>query len=90
TKLFIIGGEKVRKTHYDITMPTSMPSFMSLICLIMVININRISLSYTIPSTSTQLYVVPFPSLFGVNGDGSRAHPFSSLQQALDHIELKY
>ncbi|CAF1354934.1 unnamed protein product [Adineta steineri] len=71
-------------------MPTSMPSFMSLVCLIMVININRISLSYTIPSTSTQLYVVPFPSLFGVNGDGSRAHPFSSLQQALDHIELNY
>ena len=35
----------------------------------------------------TGLYVVPFPSLIGNDGDGSRSHPYSSLQQALDHVE---
>lgn len=35
----------------------------------------------------SQLYVVPFPSLLGHNGNGSLTHPYSSLQQALDHIE---
>jgi parallel beta-helix repeat protein len=34
--------------------------------------------------------VVPFQSIFGNDGDGSFAHPYSSLQQALDHIELEY
>ncbi len=38
----------------------------------------------------TQLYIVPFPSLIGNNGNGSLAHPYSSLQQALDHIERDY
>jgi hypothetical protein len=36
------------------------------------------------------LYVVPFPSLIGNNSDGSLAHPYISLQQALDHIERDY
>jgi hypothetical protein len=35
----------------------------------------------------TELYVVPFPSLIANNSDGSRTHPYASLQQALDHIE---
>ena len=39
---------------------------------------------------STQLYVVPFPSLLGDDGDGSLAHPYVSLQQALDHIKGHY
>jgi len=41
-------------------------------------------------SSSHQLYVVPFPSLIGNDSDGSLAHPYSSLQQALDHIEHNY
>ena len=41
-------------------------------------------------SESTELYVVPFPALVGDDGDGSLAHPHSSLQQALDHIEREY
>ena len=41
-------------------------------------------------SLSTQLYVVPFPSLLENNCDGSLNHPYSSLQQALDHIERDY
>ena len=40
--------------------------------------------------TIIQLHVVPFPSIFGVDGDGSFAHPYSSLQRALDHIENDY
>ncbi len=39
---------------------------------------------------STELYVVPFPSLIDNNGDGSLAHPYSSLQQALNSIEHDY
>ncbi len=35
-------------------------------------------------------YVVSFPSLIGNDGDGSLSHPYSSLQQALDHIENEY
>jgi hypothetical protein len=30
---------------------------------------------------------VPFPAVFGTDGNGSFAHPYSSLQQALDIIE---
>ena len=37
-----------------------------------------------------ELYVVPFPALIGNDGDGSHIHPYSSLQQALDHIEHAY
>ncbi|CAF2842155.1 unnamed protein product [Rotaria sp. Silwood2] len=43
-----------------------------------------------VSSESAQLYVVPFPSLLGNNNDGSLTHPYSSLQQALDHIERDY
>ncbi len=46
--------------------------------------------SSTITPLSTKLYVVPFPSLIDDNNDGSLAHPYSSLQQALDHIERDY
>ena len=37
-----------------------------------------------------QIYVVPFPSVIGNYGDGSFTRPYSSLQQALDHIEQGY
>jgi hypothetical protein len=43
-----------------------------------------------IQSASIQLYVVPFPSLLDNSSDGSLTHPYSSLQQALDHIERHY
>jgi parallel beta-helix repeat protein len=39
---------------------------------------------------STQLYVVPFATLLGSDANGSRTHPYSSIQQALDHIEGNY
>ena len=39
---------------------------------------------------TAQLYVVPFSSSFSNISDGSRAYPYSSLQQALDHIEQQY
>ncbi|CAF3774388.1 unnamed protein product [Adineta steineri] len=41
-------------------------------------------------SCSIQLYVLPFPTLFNDNADGSRTHPYSSIQQALDHIKRNY
>ncbi len=45
---------------------------------------------YITPPVSTQLYVVPFPSVIGNDGDGSLTQPYSSLQRALDHIENEY
>ena len=49
---------------------------------------DRMKSSGSTSFSSIELYVVPFPSLLG-NGseDGSLAHPYSSLQQALDHVE---
>ena len=42
-------------------------------------------------SQCTQLYVVPFPTLSNDHiSDGSREYPYSSLQQALDHVKLNY
>jgi putative cofactor-binding repeat protein len=41
-------------------------------------------------SLSNQLYVVPFPTVLGNDGNGSFQHPYMSLQQALDHIERDY
>ena len=38
-------------------------------------------------SLLSELYVLPFPSLIINSSDGSRIHPYSSLQQALDHVE---
>ena len=43
-----------------------------------------------IASSSDHLYVVPFPIKHGNGSDGSLAHPYSSLQQALDRIENNY
>jgi parallel beta-helix repeat protein len=40
----------------------------------------------TLPA-STHLYVVPFTSVFANDSDGSFQRPYTSLQQALDHIE---
>ncbi len=42
------------------------------------------------PKSTDQLYVVPFPSLLGNDSNGSLAYPYSSLQQALDHIKHHY
>lgn len=38
----------------------------------------------------TQLYVGPFESLVTNQSDGSLTRPYSSVQQALDHIESDY
>ena len=45
---------------------------------------------HVVPSESSQLYVFPFPLLIGNDGDGSLTRPYSSIQQALDHIEGEY
>ena len=37
-------------------------------------------------SSSIELYVVPFSSLFGNDGDGSLTRPYSSIKQAIDHV----
>ena len=44
----------------------------------------------TASSSTIQVYVVPFLSLTDTDSDGSFAHPYSSLQEALDHIERQY
>ena len=44
----------------------------------------------TVLPVPIQLYVVPFPLLLGNHKDGSLNHPYSSLEQALDHIERHY
>jgi hypothetical protein len=62
---------------------------LSVILLLLIIG-GPIGLFCYIRPLSTQLYVVPFPSLIGNNGDGSLSHPYLSLQQALDHIEREY
>jgi parallel beta-helix repeat protein len=64
--------------------------FVSLLYFLLLIIGDPITSLYITPSLSTQLYVVPFPSFIGNDGDGSLAHPYSSLQQALDHIENEY
>ena len=48
------------------------------------------SLLRSIASSSSDVYVVPFPSSAENNEDGSLARPYSSLQRALDHVEDKY
>ena len=48
------------------------------------------SISSATLTLSKPLYVVPFPSAFDTNGNGSFTHPYTSLQQALDHIERDY
>jgi parallel beta-helix repeat protein len=63
---------------------------MLLLLLSLIIIGDSIGALFNASSLFTQLYVVPFPSLLGNNGDGSLAHPYSSLQQALDHIERDY
>jgi parallel beta-helix repeat protein len=44
----------------------------------------------TSSSLSAHLYVVPFSSLLVDDNNGSLTQPYSSLQQALDHIEREY
>jgi parallel beta-helix repeat protein len=61
-----------------------------LLALILLIIDGPLSSLCSTSSSFTQLYVVPFPSLVGNNSDGSLAYPYSSLQQALDHIERDY
>lgn len=41
-------------------------------------------------SISTELHVVPFASLVDNNNDGSLENPYTSLQQALNHVEGDY
>lgn len=64
--------------------------FISLLSVLILIRSNPIS-SFRLRSLRlTHLYVVPFPSLIGHNGDGSLTRPYSSIQQALNHIEDRY
>ena len=44
----------------------------------------------TKPNVSHQLYVVPFPLRVGEERDGSLRYPYSTLQQAVDHIERTF
>ena len=44
----------------------------------------------TTSQESKHLYVVPFPYLIGHQSDGSLTQPYSSLEQALNHIERDY
>jgi parallel beta-helix repeat protein len=44
----------------------------------------------TKPSASSPLYVVPLPLRIGEERDGSLRYPYSTLQQAMDHIERAY
>jgi parallel beta-helix repeat protein len=60
------------------------------ISLLLFIIAGPIASLYIIPPFSTQLYVFPFTSFFGNDSDGSLEHPYSSLQQALDHVERNY
>ena len=57
-----------------------------LILLSLVINGPLFTLSNALPFRA-DLYVVPFPFLVDSSSDGSRSHPYLSLQQALDHVE---
>ncbi len=62
----------------------------SWLLLIPLITGGTIDTSSNISPISRQWYVVPFPSIIDNNGDGSLAHPYSSLQQALNSIEHDY
>jgi hypothetical protein len=56
--------------------------------LLLLLTLAQLCTSLTIDSSAfTQLYVIPFASLIGDHADGSLTHPYSSIQQALDHIE---
>ena len=61
-----------------------------LVTLLLLILSDPVSSIRVAPSLSTHFYVVPFPSLIGKNSDGSLTRPYSSLQQALGHIESEY
>ena len=70
-------------------MTTASRSMLRLLLLLLIIGDPIGTLSNT-PPLSTQLYVVPLLSLLDNDGDGSLAHPYASLQQALDYIEYDY
>ena len=65
-------------------------SILELLLTLLTIQQSTGTVLYNKPGLVRQLYVVPFPSIFGNDGDGSLVHPYSSLQQALDHIERTY
>ena len=48
-----------------------------------------VSLAFLFHTVSTQFYVVPFASISDGKNDGSIAHPYSSIRQALDHVEQR-
>jgi parallel beta-helix repeat protein len=63
---------------------------MLLLILLLLIIDDPIKLLGMTQPLSSQLYVVPFSSLLDSDSDGSFERPYSSLQQALDHIERNY
>jgi hypothetical protein len=71
-------------------MATTMCQFILLWLVMLLITGSSVHSLRIITSLSTQLYVVPFPTLLGNDADGSLIHPYSSIQQALDYIERNY
>jgi hypothetical protein len=65
-------------------MANNMHQFVLLMLLIIGDSVSSLHIT---TSMSTKLYVVPFATLLGSDADGSLAHPYSSIQQALDHVE---
>ena len=58
--------------------------------MILIIISGLLVLSGAVVFSSSDLYVVPFPTAVDDDGDGSLTQPYSSLQKALDHIETDF
>ncbi len=64
-------------------------AYRSVTLLLLIISGSLIILCSSSP-VSTQLYVVPFPSLIGNDSDGSLTRPYSALKEALHYIERNF
>ena len=67
-----------------------MGSIISLLLLLILVISHHTAALYIQPQESSQLYVVPFPTILGNESNGSLQRPYSSLQQALDRIARNY
>ena len=91
TILSFLCSYKVTGSIEMISIRCQCKSIVWLILMIITIQDRIYSLNTIHESASNQLYVVPFPLLLdNYSSDGSLAHPYSSLQQAMDHIERHY
>lgn len=66
-----------------------MKVLVSYLFLLYIFGAPRNSIGNKIPAFN-DIYVVPFPTFLMGNSDGSLLRPYSSIQQALDHIERDY